>query len=383
MAYESQGSRKMPLELIPDRRRAAAAKGIDRADASDRKASEARSRAVEAVAEDAQRKLRDKLGARAYAALMAAGREERAAFARLLEPPGGVGMDYARARQGLRRRMAAALKRVSVDPKAVAGIVASANKKLDEALGTPEPTRNKGVNLVNNLAKWKALSPLHEVPLNWGVLPPFDPGDVDAFQVFAPPFALWNHRANNVVSSNFRVGGDYTLIESQGVLGNIVTLDCGDAGSFDFAQSIVDTEVIFIYEAKRAGRVEVIVDAMNLFSHHDLTFEDEWGWSEHWTQQYHYLTMNAYHPAMTARSLAAMSEFYKEGEDGSYHQRPLTPGTHYYGHLVSDGAVQAGDTFFVGVGIRSFDRSRANDVEVHSRSNFQWLIRTAEIRIVT
>jgi hypothetical protein len=35
-----------------------------------------------------------------------------------------------------------------------------------------------------------------------------------------------------------------------------------------------------------------------------------------------------------------------------------------------------------GVGTRTFDITRANDVEVHSKSNFQWWIRSAEIRVV-
>ena len=42
-----------------------------------------------------------------------------------------------------------------------------------------------------------------------------------------------------------------------------------------------------------------------------------------------------------------------------------------------------GDTYFVGVGTRAFDKTRADDVEVHGRSNFQWLIRSAEVRVVT
>jgi hypothetical protein len=33
------------------------------------------------------------------------------------------------------------------------------------------------------------------------------------------------------------------------------------------------------------------------------------------------------------------------------------------------------------VGTRSFDLSGTNDVEIHSRSNFQWFISSVEVRI--
>ena len=122
---------------------------------------------------------------------------------------------------------------------------------------------------------------------------------------------------------------------------------------------------------------------MNTFGHHDLDIADEWGWSEHWTHQHNYVSLNVFHPNVTERSLALMSQFDAEGnEDRSWRVRALTPGSHYYAHLLSNGTVQAGDTFFVGVGTRTFDITRANDVEVHSRSSFQWLIRSVEVRVV-
>ena len=382
MASIYDGGRNLPIELIDERHRDLAIKGIDAATARDRKAAEARAHNVETVAEDARRTLRDKLGAAAVAELRAAQRAERAAFAKSLEPPKGMGVDRAKARHGYRERLDAVAKRLTIDPAAIKHGLHATNAKLDAALGVP-PKVAPALNTADNFERWMALSPLHKYRLDLGVRPPLDPADPGAFQVVGPPFPSGIHRADNLASDNFRIGGDYSLSEQQGAIGNIATLDCNDAGSFDFAQSIVDTEFIFVYQAPRAGRVEVIIDAMNLFGHDDLRFEDEWGWSEHWTQQYRYFSLNAYHPAMTNRALASVSEFYKEGTDGSFSVRALTPGQHYYSHLVTDGAVAAGDTFFVGVGTRSFDRSRANDVEVHSKSNFIWLVRSVEIRVVT
>jgi hypothetical protein len=66
----------------------------------------------------------------------------------------------------------------------------------------------------------------------------------------------------------------------------------------------------------------------------------------------------------------------------SRHQENLTTGQHYFGHLFSTGPVPAGESVTAVVaGTRSFDITSANDVEVHSASNFQWFINSVEIRI--
>ena len=83
--------------------------------------------------------------------------------------------------------------------------------------------------------------------------------------------------------------------------------------------------------------------------------------------------------ALLATVRAACARF----DDDSWLETPLTGGNHYFGHMVSEGVVQAGDTFFVGVGTRSNDLSRANDETVHSRSQFQWFIRAVEVRMAT
>jgi hypothetical protein len=115
-----------------------------------------------------------------------------------------------------------------------------------------------------------------------------------------------------------------------------------------------------------------------------LSIRNEWGWSEHWTHQRNYLSLNVFHPNVAERSLAEMSHFHKTGAgDDSWDEPALTPSDHYYGHMLSNGAVQQGETFFVGVGTRTFDITRANDVGVDSLSDFGWFIRSVEVRIVT
>ena len=374
--------RKLPLAMLPDKHRTKTAKAIDAQDARARRASESSARKVQAAVDGGYKQLRDKLGARNLAALRDARERERRAMRMLREPPSGLGLDRAKASKACKRRVDAAARELGIDPSVLRAIGKATGDRIDAAMSSPAGTVTPGFHLLDNLAKWQKLSPLHKYPLDVGVRPPLDPSP-NAFQVFGPDFSLWNIAFDSVESDNFRVRREYTLYEHAGAIGNIATMDCDDADGWDLASAQIDTELVFVYTAPRSGRLEVIIDAMNTFGHHDLTIEDEFGFSNHWTHQFNYLSLNVFHPNIAERSLALLSQFDAEGnEDRTWSVRALTPGTHYYAHLLTDGTVQAGDTFFVGVGTRTFDKTRADDVEVHSRSNFQWLIRSAEVRVV-
>jgi hypothetical protein len=93
--------------------------------------------------------------------------------------------------------------------------------------------------------------------------------------------------------------------------------------------------------------------------------------------------MNVLHPNVPEPSLSLMSNFYVEfdGDDSTDHRENLVRGQHYFAQLFSAGPVPGGQSVVVTVGTRTFDISRANDVEVHSRSHFQWFINSVEVRI--
>jgi hypothetical protein len=376
-------SRKLPLDRIPAAQRPLTEKAIEEHDARERKASESRGGKAESVVEDARRRLHDLLGADNHASLRDAMTAERTALRTLRQPPTGLDLDLDKANAARKRTLDAVLSSLGVDPQQLAEIGRATNEQIMDVLGTPVAAVTPGFSLRHNLEKWTELSPLHKFPLDWGVRPPINITDPNQWQIFGPDFPLWNTAYDSVESSGFRVRRDVTLNEQYGLVGNVTQMDCNDAGSFDLAQAIVDTEVVFIYEAPATGRLEVIVDATNLDNRHQLRISDEWGWSEHWTNQNNYLSLNVFHPSITERSLVQMSNFYREGnEDNSWDESPLAGGEHYYAHMLSNGAVQAGETFFVGVGTRTFDITRANDVEVHSASTFQWFIRSVEVRVV-
>jgi len=84
------------------------------------------------------------------------------------------------------------------------------------------------------------------------------------------------------------------VFEKFGFVGNITTMVLVDADDFDFAHAIVDTEVVFNYEAPASGPLEVVVDAILTLGRHKLSIENEWGWSEHWTHQRNYLSLNVF-----------------------------------------------------------------------------------------
>lgn len=69
------------------------------------------------------------------------------------------------------------------------------------------------------------------------------------------------------------------------------------------------------------------------------------------------------------------------GDDLTSDRENLTRGQHYFAQLFSSGPVPAGQTVYVTVGTRTFDIARANDMELHSRTNIQWFINSVEVRI--
>jgi len=376
-------TRKLPLDMLPAKQRPLTAKALEQHEARERKTSESRGKKAEAVVDGARRQLHDLLGSKNLSALRSAMRQENTALRDLREPPGGLSLDFDKANKARKKKIDSLVKKFGFNPQQVRDIGRSTGDKLREVLGTPAGTVTPGFNLAQNLSKWTDLSPLHKFPLDWGVRPPLDVTDPNQWQIFGPEFPFWNQAFDGVESDSFVVRRECLQDERFGFVANWVTMICTDADNFDFASGLADTEVVFIYEAPTSGRLEVIIDASNAAGKHDLRIENEFGFSSHQTDQSNYLSLNVFHPNVSERSLSLMSHFRATGvDDRTYSEASLTPGAHYYGHMVSNGTVAGGDTFFVGVGTRTFDITSADDVAVNSSSDFQWLIRSVEVRIV-
>jgi hypothetical protein len=300
-----------------------------------------------------------------------------------LQPPGGIGADADKENTARKRRGNALLKKLGATPEQMADAGRAAQEQARKLLEATDGKMTEGYHLEANLQKWLDLSPLHETALPWGVVP--DTGEPDPYPwtLFRPPFFWFDFHFAPLASAHFAVDREMTLIPGSGLVGHVVTMDCNDADDWDLAQGIADTAIAFVLEPPTDGVIQVLIDAQNIASSHDLRMGNEWGFSNGWGYHHNSLTLNVLHPNVAGPSLAMMSEwgkdFDKDGE-GSYHDDDLIFGQHYFAFLESAGSVPAGQSVVVEIGTRSFDIARADDISLHSRSEFLWLINSIEIR---
>ena len=378
-------TRNLPFLMdFSARYRELAQKAFSNQEGRRRKANESRGQKADELMEDLRRQLHDLLGAKKLAELREAMKHERLRFRDLWQPPAGLDLDYRKENKARKRRLDALVRKLGTSPDKLRKIGRESEERLREILTAADGKVAQGYNLPKNLDKWTSLSPLHKFPLPWGTLAPDDdPSDPHRWFLFRPPFFGFLFRFVPQASDNFRADRLLFLEPSSGLVGNEATMDCGDAGDFDYASATAEAQIAFGFEAPTAGLVEVLIDAQSTIGTHDLRMEDEWGWSESWTNQNNYLMMNVLHPNVPEPSLSLMSNFYAEfdGDDSTQHRENLTRGQHYFAQLFSAGPVPGGQSVVVTVGTRTFDISRANDVEVHSKSNFQWFINSVEVRI--
>jgi len=378
-------TRNLPfLANFPARDRELAQKAFTDQEKRRRKASESRGREADDLIEQLRRQVYDLLGAKQSAELRETMKEERLRFSDLWQPPVDLHLDFRKENEARKRRLDALVEKFGASPETLREIGRESQQRLREILTEAEGKEAPGYNLPNNLDKWTNLSPLHKYPLPWGTLEPDDdPSDPHRWFLFRPPFFGFLFRFVPQASDNFVVDRLLYLDPSTGLVGNEATMDCGDAGDFDYASATAEAQIAFGFEAPTTGLVEVLIDAQSTNGTHDLDMEDEWGWSESWTNQNNYLMMNVLHPNVLEPSLALMSNFYAEfdGDDSTDHRENLTRGQHYFAQLFSAGPVPGGQSVVVTVGTRTFDISAANDVEVHSRTDFQWFINSVEVRI--
>jgi hypothetical protein len=349
-----------------------------------RKANESRGQKADELVEGLRRQLHNLLGAKKLGELREAIKRERLAFRDLWQPPVDLDRDYAKHKQASKRKIDALLRKLGASLEKLRRIGREFQEKLEEILSAADGKVAPGYNLPKNLDKWTSLSPLHKFPLPWGTLAPEDdPSDPHRWFLFRPPFFGFLFRFVPQASDNFRVDRQLFLSPPAGLVGNEATMDCDDAGSFDYASATAEAQIAFGFVAPRAGLVEVLIDAQSSIGTHDLDIEDEFGSSDAWTNQNNFLMMNVLHPNVPQPSLSLMSNSYAEtdGDDLNVHRENLTPGQHYFAQLFSAGPVPAGQSVVVTVGTRTFDKARANDMELHSRSNFQWFINSVEVRI--
>jgi hypothetical protein len=348
------------------------------------KAGDARGAKAARARESAAKAMRDMLGAANQRSLREFMQGERQALRAALQPPGGLEQSAGKLRQAMARKSEATLRRLGVDKAKLAGIAA----KYHEALSALEPAVKAvpGFHRRSNLKKWRGLSKLHDPSFDWDTLGDIEPDTSDPHRwfVFQPPFFGFNFKFVPVHNEHFIVDRLHHLDPSAGLVGHQVTMDTpDDVDDFDYASGQADTQIAFGFVPPVAGLIEVLIDAQCVECRHELRTEDRWGWSDSTTSQINYLSLDVLHPNTPNISLAEMSRFVKSTDDDTNTvQQNLILGDHYFAQLRSSGPLLAGQSVVVCIGTRNFDKSGANDVEIHSKSIFRWFIRSVEVRVM-
>jgi hypothetical protein len=385
MPTSSDATRAFPfLTGFSTKDRQVAERAFSQQEERRRKAEESRARKADAVAEDLRRQVHDLVGAKQLAELRATIQRERLAFADLWQPPVDPDRDYDKSKQASKRRVNALLHELGASPEKLRQIGTEFRERMEEVLSAVDGTVASGYHLPKHLDTWTGLSPLHTLPLPWGTpAPAADPSDPHRWSLFRPPFFGFLFRFDHQASANFRVDRLLFLNPSAGLVGNETTMDCDDAGDSDHAAITAEAQIAVGFQAPAAGLVEVLIDAQSTIGTHQLEIEDEFGISSADCAQQNFLMMNVLHPNVPEPSLARMSTLSRAslGDDIRVTRENLTRGQHYFAHLFSSGPVPARQSVVVTAGTRTSDHASTNDMEIHSRTNFQWFINSVEIRI--
>ncbi|KAE8763537.1 hypothetical protein [Georgenia thermotolerans] len=377
-AYESTFS---PPDLRDDPRRLAREVLADRTERR-RRAAESRAAEARSLTAELEHRLAQMLGGDGVGQLRRAMRQERVAFRDLLEPPGGLWLDRDAAAAARKARVGAVLARLGARPEAVRELGRETAPRWRAIVGMVPDRSTPGHTVRHDVDTWLGLSPFHAYPLPWGKLPDGVVFDPHGWELFRPPFFGFLFSFEHQASAHFRVDREHVLAPAVGLVGQVGTMDCDDADDWDLADIEVETQVAVGFVPPTTGVVEVLIDAQALVGTHDLEVKDEWGFSTHWTYQKNYLMADVLHPNVPESSLALMSEFHSDTEDdNTFHQENLVSGQHYYAQLYSTGPVPAGQQVVVTAGTRTFDITRADDMEVHSRTEFRWFVSSIEIRM--
>lgn len=380
-------TRRLPfLTDFSARDRRAAEEAAEHLDERQRQAEAARRKDAEGIREDLQRQLHHLLGPNGSEELREAIERERRAFRALRQPPEGLDTDDAKARKAAERRIDALVRKLGTAPARLKALGAEYGTRLRDVLSRVDGKVSDGYHLEGNLDRWLSLSPLHEHPLPWGVKPPpDDTSDPHRPFLYRPPFwgflfslSLWRE------GEGFRVDRELILDPPAGLVGNVVTVDCDDAEFPDAVVADARTQIAFGFEPPVAGILQVDVDVQCVAGKYELNVRDNFGYSDAYAHLSSHIIISLLHADGPETQFHRMDERTEvtQGDNLSIEHIRLYPVQHYFATLFSSAPVRAGRSIVVAVGTRSLDIGAAQDMDHHSRSNYQWFISSVEVRIV-
>ena len=307
------------LEGFSAKDRGVAEKSLARLEAKQLKSAASRARKAETILETFQGRLQDLAGAKKLTALRHAIEHERLGFRELWFPPQGLKRNYTKERRASLGRIDKLSRKLGINAAKVKRLQVECDEQLVEVFSRADGKVTTGFDLPKNFKTWSGLTPFHKLPLPWMVdVPPLDdPNDPHRWFLFQSPFFGFLFRRDILTSDNFTADWEHILFPSLGVVGNLASMDCNDAGSFDFAQVISESQIAFGFEPPTTGLLEVLVDAVCVIDIHKFTIEDEWGFSNGFCDQNSNLMMNVLHPDVPTPSLARMSGIFEDtdGDD--------------------------------------------------------------------
>lgn len=358
--------RKLSLERLPRRHRPLAVEAIAVEAAREKAENEKRRAAIERVIDEHRRAVHDLAGPKSVAALGEAARRERAVLRDLRRTPGGRPLEAAKAVRDGRKRLARAARDLGVHAGRLRQLAEARARRLARLTVPPAAAVKVG-------RLWNGVS------LPGGIGLPIDPPD----QTVIPPFPIGVTYRDSDPSEGFTVDSEWEIDEPIGRIATRTRMRCPDADWWnDFAFVWVEADLVFVCTAPATGRLSVTVEATNLEGTSRIRLEDEFGFSGSETHLRNYLTLRVYHPGTPGVSYAEMSYMSRTGTDGDVAETHHYPGSNYLATLESNGSVQQGDTFFVAIGTRNSDWSSTDDVEVETSSDFAWLIRSLDLRML-
>jgi hypothetical protein len=204
--------------------------------------------------------------------------------------------------------------------------------------------------------------------------------------VFRPPFAGGYgpvyYSMRHPKDSRLGVYPEGSLDIDTGRIGHSLLLLLVDTGDLYLARGIIDSAVECLFTAPTSGKVQVIVEATCGAALHELAVTDEFGFSWSSTEQSHYLTLQVLHPNIGNVHNNKVSALPCKTDETVIQTREfLIRGHDYFVSGQSDGAVSANDTMVIRAGSRTDDATMTNDMEITSKSTFEWTIKRVSVRI--
>lgn len=337
-------------------------------------AMEAYNKSIAEILDKGRAEIRRIVGAKTWAAVRHVMRREKRTLQERMQPPEGPFRNLVEELRTRKEAVAKFLDEEGVPRDRVTRIAQQHLGHIRDLPLTPATRPGQAYPLPGHEDKLRDLlgGPLGMNPRRWFVFrPPFAGGYGPAYYTTRSPRA-------------YRVGvyPEGSLHVDTGRIRHTMWLSIVDASDLDLAHGIIESAVECVFTAPVSGNVEVVVEATCGAALHELAVTDEFGFSSSTTEQNHYLTLQVLHPNISNLHLNKVSALPCTTDETLIQTREfLIRGHDYFVTGRSDGAVSANDTMVIRVGARTDDATMTNDMEIDSKSTFEWTIKRISVRV--